>query len=378
MKKSIIVKAASLMLAVSMIFGFSGCKIGGSSSSDSSDAESEINYSIDLDDDGFYEECKVADYVKIDKYKGIEIPSSEVEVTDDEIQDEIDSKLSSLTTEEEVTDRAAQSGDTVNIDYKGTIDGVEFDGGTAEGYDLELGSGTFIDDFETQIEGHNINDEFNVEVTFPDDYSKEELAGKDAVFAVKLNSIKAEVTPELTDDTAKELDYESVDDMKAQIKEDLVNTKKKNYFYSNIDDLATFKELPEKLVNDQVDINVAFTKQYVTNYGMSFEDYLSSSGVEDEAAYREQIKSSCESSIKANFYLQYVYQKEKLKIDDSDSKEYLGSTDLDEYYENYGKGYINQYLKTSKALDFVCENAVIKTTVESSSESSDAESSTSK
>ncbi len=360
MKKSIIVKAASLLLTASMIFSFSACGINkDQSASGSSDAEDEINFSIDLDEDGYYDGIKVADYVTIEKYKGIEIPASEVEVTDDEIQDEIDSKLSGEATEEEITDRAAQSGDTVNIDYKGTIDGVEFDGGTAEGYDLELGSGTFIDDFETQIEGHNINDEFDVEVTFPDDYQSEDLAGKDATFAVKLNSIKAEVTPELTDETAKDLGYDSVDDMKAQIKEDLTDTKKQNYFYSNIDKLAEFKDIPADLIDHQIDVNVKFTKKYVANYGMSFEDYLSSSGYDDEAAYKESIKSSTESSIKANFYLQYVYEKEKMKIDDADYKEYLNIDDPEEYYDTYGKGYINQVVKASKALAFVCDNAEI-------------------
>jgi trigger factor len=158
----------------------------------------DTDYSAQLDDNGKIKGIKAADYVSIPDYNNITADLSEIEYSDESVEKDIDTLLNNKKYLDSSADLIAANGDKVNIDYKGSVDGVEFDGGTAEGADLELGSKSFIDDFEQQIEGHKPGDEFNVEVTFPEDYTNDPgLAGKDAVFAVKLNGIY--VKPEFND-----------------------------------------------------------------------------------------------------------------------------------------------------------------------------------
>ena len=170
------------------------------------------------------------DYVTVNKYKGLEVTEvAKNEVSDDSVEQEIQSRLEAAAPEQDVTDRAAQSGDWVNIDYTGTLDGVAFDGGTATGYDLELGSGSFIgasgdyQGFEDQIVGHNTGEEFDITVQFPENYQSSDLAGKPANFHIVLNKIYQKVTPELTDEWVANNSESSktVDEYKEEVKNSL-------------------------------------------------------------------------------------------------------------------------------------------------------------
>ena len=165
-----------------------------------SETASAVEYDLGLDDDGYFRDVTASKYIKMPKnYKEYTVSKDVYAVTDEEIQSELDYFQSNYKLTTEVTDRAAQEGDVVNIDYEGTVDGVAFTGGTTEDYDLELGSNTFIDGFEEQIVGHNTGDSFDVTVTFPDGYSSTtdrttgeqtiELANREAVFHVTLNKI---------------------------------------------------------------------------------------------------------------------------------------------------------------------------------------------
>ena len=162
------------------------------------------------------------------EYKGLTYSWEEVTVTDQEVDEEIGYELEWYTEYEEITDRTtAQEGDVVNINYAGTVDGEAFEGGTAEEYDLELGSGEFIPGFEEQIVGKEVGSEFDINVTFPDDYD-ETLAGKAAVFKIKLNKLQKSVPAELTDEFVKETlesDCDTVEQYKESVKEDLLLTK---------------------------------------------------------------------------------------------------------------------------------------------------------
>ena len=168
-----------------------------------------FDYSDGLDENGYWSGIKALDYVTLpEDFGSIALKESDLTPTEDELQQQMDSLLNQYTTSQPVTGRAAQSGDVANIDYTGTVDGVAFTGGTATGYDLTLGSGSFIDGFEDQIIGHNVGDTFDVTVTFPDGYGDSTdaegntitLSGKEAVFSVTLNSLSENVTPELTDE----------------------------------------------------------------------------------------------------------------------------------------------------------------------------------
>ena len=170
------------------------------------------------------------DYVTVNKYKGLEVTEvAKNEVSDDSVEQEVQSRLEAAATEQDVTDRAAQSGDWVNIDYTGTMDGTAFDGGSATGYDLELGSGSFIgasggyQGFEDQIVGHNTGEEFDITVQFPEGYPSADLAGKPANFHIVLNKIYQKVAPELTDEWVVNNSESSktVDEYKEEVKNSL-------------------------------------------------------------------------------------------------------------------------------------------------------------
>ena len=233
--KRTITKALCFVCAGALALSMAGC--GNSSASSSSSASSEasslisfgsasdydyqnFSYSDGLDENGYWSGVKALDYVTLpEDYASIPVSRSDVEPTSEDIQSQIDNILSQNSTTQEV-DRAAADGDTVNIDYVGTVDGVAFTGGTYSGYSLVLGSGTFIDGFEDQIVGHKPGETFDVTVTFPEGYSDSTdsdgntvvLSNKEAVFSVTLNSISEEVLPELTDEWV-DTNYGTSDDI---------------------------------------------------------------------------------------------------------------------------------------------------------------------
>lgn len=165
--------------------------------------------------------------VKLGDYKGLEIEKQETELSDDELQEAIDHSLGHLAEMVVKEDGVVENGDTVNIDFSGSVDGEEFEGGQAEGYDLEIGSGSFIPGFEEQLEGMKVDEEKDVVVTFPEEYHAEELAGKEATFKTKVNEIKFKEVPELTDEIANELDAEAntVDEYKENLRKRLAEQK---------------------------------------------------------------------------------------------------------------------------------------------------------
>ena len=165
--------------------------------------------------------------VELGEYKGLEIEKQDTELTDEELQESIDHSLGHLAEMVVKEDGAVENGNTVNIDFSGSVDGEEFEGGQAEGYDLEVGSGSFIPGFEEQLEGMKTGEEKDVVVTFPEEYHAEELAGKEATFKTKVNEIKYKEVPELTDEVANELDSnaETVDEYKENLRKRLSEQK---------------------------------------------------------------------------------------------------------------------------------------------------------
>ena len=169
------------------------------------------------------------DKITIKQYKGLEVEKVDpVEVTDTDVEDSINSTLQTKSTQNDITDRPAQEGDVVTIDYEGKKDGVAFDGGTAQDQQLELGSGAFIDGFEDGIVGHNIGETFDLNLTFPEDYKSEDMAGQAVVFTVTLDKISEVIVPELTDELVAELSEsaKTIEDYKKEVKEDLETSNK--------------------------------------------------------------------------------------------------------------------------------------------------------
>ena len=194
-------------------------------------------------------ELAVRPEVKLGEYKGLKKEQTPVEVTEEDIKNELDRIANTNARTLDITDRPVQADDTVNIDYAGTVDGVAFDGGTAEGYDLKIGSHSFIDTFEDQIIGHAIGEEFDVNVTFPEEYHAAELAGKPAVFHVKVNGIKAKELPEINDEFAQDVsEFDTLEEYKEDLKKAILERKEK----------AAESELKNKVLDDYKGKSVVF------------------------------------------------------------------------------------------------------------------------
>ena len=220
-------------------------------------------------------------------YASIPLKKADIEPTEEDVQSQIDSLLSQNTTTQQITDRAAADGDTVNIDYVGTVDGVAFTGGTYSGYSLTLGSGSFIDGFEDQIVGHKPGETFDVNVTFPDGYSDSTdaegnavvLSNKKAVFSVTLNYISEEILPELTDAWVEENfsstdGVHTVEDLRAEYQKMLyqnnLNTAVMDYLLAN----STFKDLPKEVTDYQVNQCLNYYYTMAQYYGYDLDSFL--------------------------------------------------------------------------------------------------------
>ena len=259
---------------------------------------STFDYSEGLEDNGYWSGIHALDYVTLpDDVTALPLPKESVEPSADEIQTQIDTLLNQYATTQTITDRAAQSGDTVNIDYSGSVDGVAFNGGTASGYDLTLGSGTFIDGFEDQIIGHNIGDTFDVNVTFPDGYGNStdaegntiELSGKAAVFSVTVNSISQTVVPELTDawvdsNFGTSDNLHTADALRQYFDSALYSNNLDNAVMNYLLTNATFKEVPTEITNSYIRMFLNYHSQVAAQYNMDLNAYAQANGYADADA----------------------------------------------------------------------------------------------
>ena len=208
-------KLFALMLALALAAtAFTGCGAQTGTEGGSAEAttdtvvKSSYNLSEYFDDNGFFKDIKSSDYVTLPDYKSIVVPKENYTPTEADIENEIKQLLASYSTTKEVKEGVVADGDTLNIDYVGSIDGVEFEGGSTggNGTEVTIGVTQYIDDFLQQLIGHEVGENFDIEVTFPENYGKEELNGKDAVFNITINSIIETIVPELTDKFCKEID----------------------------------------------------------------------------------------------------------------------------------------------------------------------------
>ena len=265
--------------------------------------------------------------VSVEGYKDIAAKKKTSRVTKDEIEAEVQRARERNARAIEVTDRAAAMGDTANIDYEGSVDGVPFDGGKGEGHDLKLGSGSFIPGFEDQIVGKSIGEEFDVNVTFPEDYHAAELAGKAAVFKTKLNAIKSEELPEADDEFAKDVsEFDTLDEYKADIKAKLAkrNEDKAEADFEN----ALADALIEKLVAEIPEpMFEAETENYVRDYdtrlrqsGLDLQTYFKYTGLTLEAL-RAEMRPQAEKQVKIRLALEKVAELEAIEVSEGEIDE---------------------------------------------------------
>lgn len=258
--------------------------------------------------------------VKLGEYKGLEVEKFDTEVTDEEVANELKT-LQERHAELVIKEDAAVEGDTVVMDFEGFVDDVAFEGGQAENYSLELGSGQFIPGFEDQLVGTAAGEEKDVEVTFPEDYHAAELAGKKAVFKVKLHEVKGKELPELDDEFAKDADdeVETLDALKAKIRTRLEESKKhdaEHHVRDNVVEKAAANaevDVPEVMVTNEVDRMLQEFEQRLQMQGMNLELYFQFSG-QDEAALREQMKEEAANRVRMNLTLEAIAKEENIEV----------------------------------------------------------------
>jgi len=298
--------------------------------------------------------------VEIESYTGLKIKKYEYNVTDADV-------------EAEVTDRACKSGDKVNIDFSGSVDGKKFDGGTAEGYDLVLGSGSFIPGFEEQVEGMKLNEERDITVKFPEDYQAEELRGKDAVFAIKLHKITEKQLPELTDEYVKKhAGVETVEEYKNKTREKLEKAaaqrsldETENSIIAEICKHAK-AEIPEAMLESEVDRMVQdYSYRLMYQYqGLKLEDYLKYTGMTMEE-FRGQFKPQAQPRVLSQLVVEKIVKLEKFEAteEETDAKIAEQAKSVEKTFEEYKKAidprqveYIKNDIIITKLFDFLRAN----------------------
>ena len=272
--------------------------------------------------------------INLGDYKSVKVEKEALDVNDEKVNAEIEIMRSNAGKLKEVADdEAAKDKDVANINFEGFVDGEAFDGGKAEGFDLTLGSKSFIDTFEDQIIGHKKGDEFDVNVTFPEEYHAENLKGKPAVFKVKVNSIKRKEEAELNEDLAKELGYDSVEDLKAKTKENLIKreeTRIENEYKGKVVDAVVEGvnfEIPEAIVEREIQFQINRFAQQLQMQGMSLNQYFEMTGQNIEKM-RESIKESAEKSVKRDLVLNEIAKAEKVEATEEEVNAELDRTAL--------------------------------------------------
>ncbi|MBM6999732.1 trigger factor [bacterium] len=338
----------------------------------SSNPYANFSYSDGLTDEGLWDGVDVSDYVTLADYKGIAVPSSAVEPTDDAVDAQVNAILSTYATTAQVTDRAVADGDTVNIDYVGTINGVEFDGGNTQGKGttVTIGKTQYIDDFLDQLVGHTPGETFDVHVTFPDDYGVQSLDGQDATFSVTINYISEQQNPELTDDwVAQNLGptygWQTADEMRDALRDSLrreaLGTYVENYLVEN----STFAQsLPQSMLEYQNGSLVSYYQGYASAYGVDLSAALPSlagvSSIDDLiASNRENI----DVAVKRCLVLQAVAEAEGLTVSDDEVTAYIGNvmgasaaSNMSAYQDAYGLPYLRFCALQDKALQLIEDN----------------------
>ena len=322
--------------------------------------------------------------IELTQYKGLKAERPLVKVDAAEVNAEVKSIQERNARMVSVEDRAAKKGDTVVIDFEGFTDGVAFEGGKAEGHSLELGSGQFIPGFEDQIIGKNIGDEFDIEVTFPEDYGAKDLAGKPAVFKTKLHEIKVRELPTVDDEFAKDVsEFDTLKEFKADIKKKAVERKKKaaeetveNILVEQIVD-GIKGEIPEAMFTNRLNQSVEEFAYRLQSLGMSLDLYLQYTGSTIEQ-FRDTFRPQAEMQVKFRLALEKIVELENIKATEEEiDAEYAKlaesyGVEADKVKAVIPASEVEKDVAVGKAIDFVKENAVITDAVDEKKEAKKA------
>lgn len=314
----------------------------------------------------------VAPEFELEGYKGIEVEKVNDEVTDEMVEEELKKTQDMNARLVSVEDRPVQDGDTVIIDYKGFVGEDQFEGGTADDQELVIGSGSFIPGFEEQLIGANAGDDVEVKVTFPEEYHSEELAGKDAVFQVKVNEIKFKELPELDDEFAKDVsEFDTLEEYKADLKAHLAEHRKEHAQNEQRDKVIEAVaglipvEIPTKMVDAEIDGMLNEFNQQLSAQGLSLEQYVQFTGGSLDAL-KDQMRPDALIRVKTGLVIEKVMEQEDLEVSEADIEEELQKfaemqkQDIEEIRKIFSQdnyAYLKSNLKSRKAVDFLVDNA---------------------
>ncbi|MBS7300521.1 MAG: trigger factor [Eubacteriales bacterium] len=312
--------------------------------------------------------------VTLGEYKGVAVEKNVEKVTDEAVDARIQNDVERASTTQDVTDRAVENGDIVNLDYAGSVDGVAFEGGTAQGQSLTIGSGMFIPGFEEQMVGMNIGEERDLSVKFPEQYHADSLAGKDAVFHVKVNGIQTKVRPELDDDFAADVsEFDTFEAYKANIVADLEKNAA-DRAEANLEDALVQKvvdaadcDIPDAMIQDEITTMLREMEMRMMYQGIRFEDYLKYTGQTLDQV-RENYKPEAANRVKTQLVLEAVAKAENIVPTDEDVDEAIAdqakrvNRDVEEFKASLSeqqKEYLKETAGIKKVIDFLKANAVI-------------------
>ena len=312
--------------------------------------------------------------VTLGEYKGVAVEKNVEKVTDEAVDARIQNDVERASTTQDVTDRAVENGDIVNLDYAGSVDGVAFEGGTAQGQSLTIGSGMFIPGFEEQMVGMNIGEERDLSVKFPEQYHADNLAGKDAVFHVKVNGIQTKVRPELDDDFAADVsEFDTFEAYKANIVADLEKNAA-DRAEANLEDALVQKvvdaadcDIPDAMIQDEITTMLREMEMRMMYQGIRFEDYLKYTGQTLDQV-RENYKPEAANRVKTQLVLEAVAKAENIVPTDEDVDEAIAdqakrvNRDVEDFKASLSeqqKEYLKETAGIKKVIDFLKANAVI-------------------
>ena len=311
--------------------------------------------------------------IKLGKYKGIELEKIEYNVSDHDIEHELGHMAEHNARLVSVEDRPVEKGDIAVIDFEGSIDGVPFEGGKAEKHELEIGSDTFIPGFEDQIIGMKLDEEKDITVTFPEDYFSKELAGKPAVFKVKLHEIKKKELPKMDDEFAKDVsEFDTLEELKNSIKEKMQKTNEQRAEYETeeaainavCDNVEV--EIPSGMIDSEVENMMKDVEQRLQYQGLTLQQYFMLSG-KTEAQVKDEMKEQAEKAVKSRLVIEAIIKEEDIKPEEKEVEEKLkemaknyGKTEEEMLKNEYVKEYIENNMKFEKAIKFIVDNAKFK------------------
>ncbi|NLB09924.1 MAG: hypothetical protein GX834_02500 [Clostridiaceae bacterium] len=359
--------ALLIAVALSLVF-FAGCS--DSTTSEDTDIIA-FSYSDGIEDNGFWTGIKAVDHIDMFTYYGLEIPGDVHQISDEDVQEEIDYLLETYTTTKEVTDRAIVDGDTVNIDYVGSVDGIEFSGGSTDGEGAEVvaGSTDYIDDFLIQIIGHTPGETMDIEVTFPDDYDSTGLQGREAVFVTTINYIVETNIPDLNDEFVEtnfsdSFGWTTVAEMTAGIQDNYLQYALEEYVMDYMQNEVTIVSIPDTMMDYQVNAMKAYYQSTADDYGVDLDtfltDYVGVSGMDELIESNEADNAN---NAVYSLVAQAVAEDAGIFVNDEDLDDFFiantGSSDYSYYEEELGLPYLMQLTLQQKVIDFIIENAVL-------------------